>query len=91
MTTFSKIAPRLHKAHSERKVELRALELQWMKLEDDRVRLEGLVAHRDLQLIRAYQRNSGRYIETRRQKLNEAQGALDRCMDRRVKVREEMG
>lgn len=90
MSSLCTLAPRLYKAHCQRKEELRALELQWAHLETRRVELEALVAHRDLQLVRAYARNSNRYIKTRQDKLAEAEGALKRCMKKRAEVREKM-
>ena len=55
---------------------------------DDLLRLERLVAHRELQLLRAGARSRlrpaerMRYLATRQRKLDEARGALERARRR---------
>ncbi len=80
MTTFERVAPRLALAHKQRKEEIRLADRARYKSESRRVELERLVAHRELQLVRAYSRNSARYVNERQRKLNEARGALSRLM-----------
>lgn len=46
---------------------------------DDILRLERLVAHRELQLARASSRPGGGYLVARRRKLDAARAALDRA------------
>lgn len=86
MSALAHLAPRLHKAYTERKEEIRLLEKRWSQLETDRVRLEALVAHRDLQLQRAYHQNSKRYVDTRVKKLANAEKYLANCMKKRAEV-----
>lgn len=56
---------------------------------DDLLRLERLVAHRELQLLRAGARrntrrgNKAKYLKQRQEKLDEARGALQRARRRR--------
>jgi hypothetical protein len=83
MTVLADIAPRLAAARDA-----------WLVLERRRdvvvrteignvQRLEGLVAHRDLQLIRAgAARRSGSYLAERRRKLDQAEQALSRARRR---------
>ena len=83
MSVFERVAPRLALAHKQRKEEIRLADRAWYKSESRRVELDRLVAHRELQLVRAYSRNSARYVITRQVKLDEAREALDRLMKNR--------
>lgn len=71
------VAPRLARARDGWLAEQRARDLRRYHLTCDRLRLERLVAHRDLQLQRAQARGSGSYIKARRHKLEDAQRLLD--------------
>lgn len=66
--------PRLHLAWQQE----RTAYLARRQLRHDLMRLEGLVAHRELQLIRAMSRNDRRYISRRQYKLQTAQRDLQR-------------
>ena len=75
------IAPRLARARDLLVAVLRrerAERLGWLKRE---LKLESLVAHRELQLVRALNTGDGRYIKTRRRKLVQAQKALAKIRD----------
>lgn len=66
--------PRLHRAWQQERIAY----LARRQLRHDLMRLEGLVAHRELQLVRAMSRNDRRYIKRRQDKLQAAQDALKR-------------
>jgi hypothetical protein len=66
--------PRLHLAWQQE----RTAYLARRQLRHDLMKLEGLVAHRELQLVRAMSRNDRRYIKRRQDKLQAAQDALKR-------------
>jgi hypothetical protein len=66
--------PRLHRAWQQE----RTAYLARRQLRHDLMKLEGLVAHRELQLVRAMSRNDRRYIKRRQDKLQAAQDALKR-------------
>ncbi len=83
MTPFEKIAPRLALAHKERKAEIWEADRAWARSETERVKLERLVAHRELQLVRAQWGNSARYVAVRQRKFNSARRALDRLLESR--------
>jgi hypothetical protein len=80
MKKLRDIAPRLAKAHAERLEELR-LEAEERRVKDAktaheatlRLRADWLVAHRELQVIRALHTGSRRYMKHRQRKLAEAQ------------------
>lgn len=77
MTRLEEIAPRIGRAHREMRERLAARR-------DDELRLERLVAHRELQLARACARpgRRGRYWQERALKLRTAQAALERLRRR---------
>lgn len=60
------------------KAELEAAARERLHLIDDRLKLERLVAHRELQLARAQARHDGEYIAMRMRKLAAARRALER-------------
>lgn len=80
------IAPRLAAARDAWLAAARARDLERRGLVDDRLRLERLVAHRDLQLIRAAHQRGARcdrkYMAERLAKLKEAESALERVYKR---------
>ena len=73
------IAPRLARARDQYVAELRVREVERMAYISERLRLERLVAHRELQFLRARGR---RYTAERARKLADAQGALVRLEQR---------
>ncbi len=77
--TFSlyQVAPRLAKARDERREELRVAAVRRRRVADLILKAERLVAHRDLQLVRAYDTRSSRYIAERQRKLKAAQSQLE--------------
>jgi hypothetical protein len=64
--------PRLARARDEHLAE-RARAAAWeARMQDERLRLDALVAHRELQLVRSYRTKSPRYIAVRQWKLDQA-------------------
>ena len=78
MTSLHDIAPRLARARDAWVTFERWRDRERLRLADQRLDLERLVAHRDLQLIRAghASRRRRRYLEERQAKLAAAQHAL---------------
>lgn len=75
MSWFAEHCPRLARARDEYvRIERRKL----ASLASARLRLERLVAHRELQLVRAQRTGDGRYIARRTGKLERAREALAR-------------
>lgn len=70
--TVYDFAPRLARARDERARRLR-------ELTADRLRLERLVAHRELQLVRAGRGGRRSYLAERQKKLEDARLWLERC------------
>lgn len=70
------VAPRLARAHDQLVAERRWR--QWYRLEllDEVLRNERLLVHRELQLIRAGNRRSQKYVNKRDAKLREARSRL---------------
>jgi hypothetical protein len=70
------IAPRLARARDHLVAQLRRErdERRWHR--ERELHLEWLVAHRDLQLVRAGNTRNGRYIRQRQQKLEQAERLL---------------
>jgi hypothetical protein len=62
--------PRLHRAHRARRARLR-----WLAGEQHQ--LEKLIAHRELQLLRAGNTGDRRYVNRRADKLERARGRLE--------------
>lgn len=79
-TTFdlASIAPRLALAHRQRRNELLAERAERRRARAELLALERLVAHRELQLVRAGFRDDGRYIARRTHKLARARQDLAR-------------
>lgn len=84
MTTFrlSDVAPRLARARDAHNAWVREIDRERLRLVGERLDLERLVAHRELQLIRAgrARTNRRRYLEVRTAKLESARHAL-RCVN----------
>lgn len=82
------IAPRLARARRLELAEAAAIRRARRRLATDRLRLERLVAHRELQLQRAQaeprRRRRSSYIAERHTLLEEARAALTRLERRRV-------
>lgn len=77
MTRLADIAPRLARAvEAERRV-IAARVLRERRKQSEILRLERLVAHRELQLVRAYSTCDRRYIKRRAEKLDSARSALE--------------
>jgi hypothetical protein len=66
------VAPRLAKARDARVLELRAEAWARRRRMRQELALDRLVAHRELQLVRAYGTGNGKYIRARERKLAEA-------------------
>jgi hypothetical protein len=77
---FRAVAPRLELAHRQRIRELEILSLRRRRARSKVLELEGLVAHREMQLIRAEAttraRRDSRYMEHRNKKLQMARARL---------------
>lgn len=82
MTRLADIAPRLARARDQLLAERRIQEVERLAFISERLRLERLVAHRELQFLRAHGR---RYAAERARKLAQARGALER-LERRGRV-----
>lgn len=78
MTTLATIAPRLAKAQRERMREIEAEHAQEQHRQAMLLRAQRLVAHRELQLVRAGWTHSPRYIAERQRKLEAARTELRR-------------
>jgi hypothetical protein len=74
---FAARCPRLSKAHRERQAELYAERAERRRVRNELLKLERLVAHRELQELRATQRNR-RYYAHRARKLDQARRDLER-------------
>lgn len=72
------IAPRLALARDQYLAERAEIARRERARATARLRLERLIAHRELQLIRAGARGSRRYLEVRQRKLDSARRALGR-------------
>lgn len=84
---FARIAPRLERAHRERRLELAAALQARRDARETVMRLEALVAHRELQVIRAWSRRGSRrqrqrYMTHRENKLQTARTLLERAQAR---------
>lgn len=84
---FRRVAPRLEQAHRERQLELRAESRARVAAAQAVLKAERLVAHRELQLIRAGVRPGGRrkrtsYVDVRTSKLDAAHAELARAQRR---------
>lgn len=78
MTALADFAPRLARAHAQRREELRrgaAAERHRVTMLD---KAERLVIHRELQLIRAGRTGDARYIKRRQDKLDAARAQVAR-------------
>lgn len=80
-TKLADIAPRLARARDQILEERRLARERRRRLIDDRLRLDRLVAHRELQYIRALKTGRRRYMDTRARKLEEARAARARLED----------
>lgn len=78
MSALASIAPRLARARDQRVSELRAIERRRRIAQGQLLGVERLVAHRELQLVRAQATGNGRYIAARHRKLAAAERALAR-------------
>lgn len=78
VTTLAVIAPRLAKAHRERTREIEAERAQEQHRRTMLLRAQRLVAHRELQLVRAGWTHSPRYIAERERKLEAARAEMRR-------------
>ena len=86
MSWFTENCPRLALARDKHELAWRERKADELKRARDLARLESLVAHRELQLIRAGSIGRGRYIDVRRRKYEQAQGMLARCQGERHEV-----
>lgn len=75
---FAQVAPFLERCHRERKAELVSIGKALRQARVDELKLERLVAHRELQQLRAGNTRNRKYVAHRTRKLEQAQGALDR-------------
>ncbi len=75
-TSFAEIAPRLARAHANVVRQRREARELRGRLREAVLKRERLVAHRELQLARAFATNHGGYISTRRRKLDAARKEL---------------
>lgn len=87
MTDFQRLAPRLYQAHKERKHEIFIWDRQVIRYQTKKLELERLIAHRELQLVRAQYRNSYRYIAVREKKLDDARRQMQKLVDEHVALR----
>ena len=78
---LSDIAPRLGRARDQILEERRTVRERRRRLIADRLRLDQLVAHRELQYVRALKTGRRRYMDTRARKLEEARAARARLED----------
>jgi hypothetical protein len=74
--------PRLSRAHRAAVEEALAESRRRRRLRAQVHRAEALVAHRELQLVRAWRTGSGGYIDVRQRKLTQAQQLLTRLRGR---------
>jgi hypothetical protein len=83
-TVFRQVAPRLERAHREERDRLILLDKARAKFLHEIHDLERLVAHRELQELRAgiAKRRRAKYVHERSRKLREAQDALQRARKR---------
>lgn len=72
------VAPRLARARDQHEARIAAERKRQRKLAHERLRLERLIAHRELQLLRAGTTRSQWYVDVRARKLASAQRALAR-------------
>lgn len=74
---LASVAPRLALARDQRRVELRVREVEEVRLTEKRLKADRLVAHRELQALRAGalppKRSKGKYVGWRYKKLEKAQ------------------
>lgn len=82
MSELSIMAPRLHQAHCEMKAQMRDDELVRKQYLDEFTKLNKLVIHRDLQLIRAFYTNDRSYIAKRQKMFDQAMAAKKRLVYR---------
>lgn len=75
-TELERVAPRLARAHRQRRAELHALAAERRRLRRRLLELERLVAHRELQELRAGATRDRRYIARRAAKLASARREL---------------
>lgn len=75
---FAAVAPTLAAAHARalRLADAERRRQRWLR--NRKHELDRLVAHRELQLVRAYNTGDGRYIDRRRRKLDRAKAARAR-------------
>lgn len=82
--TFSlhQVAPRLARAREQRREELRVASAERRHVLQLLLAAERCVAHRELQLQRAFVTGNGKYIAERFRKLSQAQRELERLQKR---------
>jgi hypothetical protein len=78
VTTLADIAPRLARAHRERRHELEAQAAEARFRATRLLQAERLLAHRELQLQRSHWTKSPRYIAERQRKLERARAEVAR-------------
>lgn len=76
-TEFERLAPRLALAHRQRKHEIHNEDMEERRYLAKHLELERLIAHRELQLQRAFIRGNGGYISQRQRKLGAAVRAME--------------
>lgn len=79
---FALVAPRLERAHRERKAELVQERLARHRARDAEVKAERLVAHRELQMVRAGSTRNRKYLKHRARKLEQARSILANAQER---------
>lgn len=73
---FARVAPRLERAHREERAARAAARAERSRQRERVLRAERLVAHRELQLARAYAKRSVKYMRQRERKLHQAREEL---------------
>lgn len=76
--TLAEIAPRLARARTQFVEERRVRRRELTRARTDLLRAERLLAHRELQFIRAGARRSRRYLDLRAAKLQDAERLVER-------------
>lgn len=78
---FAAVAPFLERCHRERRAELALIDTQLRALRGKESRLERLLAHRELQEIRAGAIGDRKYLRYRAKKLELVRGDLERVRE----------
>lgn len=87
---FAAVAPRLERAHRERRLEVAALHRTRRRLVQAELHKESLLAHRELQLQRAFAAGKMGYVRHRKAKLEQAQRELASVREKLTAVTERL-